>query len=506
MTLTAGQAPSQAPTLPATAPAGNLPSAAEIAALGAKYQACLALPVASRVTLDASGNVTAVSAACTYAPADWRSNGRTWAQEIGQFTFAKTLLSNARLGIGAVQLALAPENLSAANEFKHPYCNSGPCVVVRWPLTTAGGAASSTEWVLGKVNGQWDYVGNQRPYRSFVEPRLVRKININRNGAAPGNAGDPYFFKDRYESQLRLTFDLSVGDTSDVRAVRVSGPGLPAAGVVMFRSQRCGTDDRLGIAYQNGSTRVFNAPTSYQFWMGGATTDFVLDAANLDGTPLAAPTPVLNSTTASFQDFSPTPVANQAAVIPPWSRYKIEVFHYATLSDEPALVYYARTGTAAENAAAGVSKPWPTLNPAFASGYLDPTGNSAGAVSSTALSVDWTAQPGSYILSAYLFGQNFASATNAQNETANHGLRTRLDFEPAAYGNTTAPGIRFASMVAGTSMSSYTANSGTNPNPRCGGAPGVVPLTSNIADYREAGLSFRGTDRKLYVSIWLWDN
>ena len=117
----------------------------------------------------------------------------------------------------------------------------------------------------------------------------------------------------------------------------------------------------------------------------------------------------------------------------------------------------------------------------------------------------WTAAAGTYVGSSYLFGQNFASAVNSEGETANYGRRGRLDFEPAALGDTSGTGIAFASAVAGTSLSSSTASASTNPNPRCTSTD-VVPLTTNTNDYREAGLSFRGTDRKLYNAIWFWDN
>jgi hypothetical protein len=507
VTLTPAQAatPTVVPTLPTSAPAGNVPTAAELAALGAKYEACLALPVAQRVTQDAAGIVTAVSPTCNFAAADWKSNGRTWVQELGQFTFSRNTLTGAKVGKGLVVLTLAGENLTDPKEFKHPYCNTGPCVVVRYPLTTASAQATAGDWLLGKVNGAWDFVGNHRPYRAFAEPRLNRKIATNPAGAAVGNTADPYFFKDRFESQMRLVFDLNSPNTNDVRAVRFTGPGLPTAGVVLSRSQRCGTDDRMGITYQNGSTRLNTDNVTFQFWTGSGAADFILDAANLDGTALAMPTPVLNTTTASFQDFSPTAVANQATSIPAWSRYKIELFRYSALSDSPDEILYTRINSGAENAGLGAAKQWPTLAQGFIDSYLKPTGASAGEVASIAQTLSWTTPAGNYVGSGYLFSQNFASVTNSQAETASYGLRTRLDFEPLALGDLSAPGREFAKVVAGTSLSTYTANLGTNPNPRCT-STNVVPLTTNISDYREAGLSYRGTDRKLYNAIWFWDN
>jgi hypothetical protein len=506
ITLTPAQTatPSVVQPLPATSAPGTVPTAAEIAALGAKYQACLALPIAQRVTLDPQGNVTAVLTPCNYAPVGWKSNGRTWAQEVGQFTFAKDQLSGAQVGKGLVVLALAPEGLTAANEFKHPQCNTGDCVVVRYPLTTASGQSTGSDWLLAKVGGAWDFVGNQRPYRAFAEPRLNRLIATNAAGAAAGNTTDPYFFKDRFESVMRLVFDLNSPGSSDVRAVRFTGPGLPTAGVVTFRSQRCATDDRMGITYQNGSTRTNNTAV-LQYWTGSSAADFILDAANLDGSALAMPVPVLNTTTATFQNFSPVAVANQTTTIPAWSRYKIEVFHFSTLSETPDEVIYMRINSAAENAALGAAKAWPTLAASIVDDYLKPTGTAAGAISSAAQNLSWTAPSGTYVGSGYIFGSNFATATNSENETASYGLRSRLDFEPLALGNLAAPGRAFASVVAGTSMSTFTASNGSNPNPRCTSTD-VAPLTTNISDYREAGLAFRGTDRKLYNAIWFWDN
>ena len=74
-------------------------------------------------------------------------------------------------------------------------------------------------------------------------------------------------------------------------------PTRVAPGVVLARSQRCGTDDRLGIVYQNGSTRLPGGSNPLLYWTGGSSADFVLDAAHLDGSALALPVPVLNATT-----------------------------------------------------------------------------------------------------------------------------------------------------------------------------------------------------------------
>ncbi|MBI5719585.1 MAG: hypothetical protein HZC37_18095 [Burkholderiales bacterium] len=508
VTLTPAQTatPAVAPALPASVPSGDIPTAAELKALGDKYQACINLPVSQRVTLDAQGDVTAVLGACDFVPSDWRSNGRNFVQEVGQFTLARNLVTNARLGVGQIALALPPQNLTDPKEFKHPYCNSGPCVVARWPMTTASGRPTRSDWVLGKVNGQWNFVGNQRPYRVYVEARLQRKVNMNRDGPAAGNTADPYFFKDRYESMLRLVFDLSVATTSDVRAVRFTGPGLPPAGVVQFRSQACGTDDRMGLAYQNGSTRTLGANPVLQFWTSASGTEFTLAAANLDGTPLATPVPVNNTTTASFQSFTPVALGDLRSAVPNWAVYKVEIFKFSSASETPDEVIYLRNGIGPENPSVGPTVDWPVLTAGLADDHLLPAGAQAGTIDSFAgRTLGWTIGASSYVTSGYLFGSNFATATNAQNETAGYSLRGRVDYEPAALGDLTAAAWRLASPVAGTSLSPSTANSGTNPNPRCGAAV-LPPLTTTTSDYREIGVFTRGPDRQLRQAIWFWDN
>ena len=110
-----------------------------------------------------------------------------------------------------------------------------------------------------------------------------------------------------------------------------------------------------------------------------------------------------------------------------------------------------------------------------------------------------------WLLPVPWFSELHAGVQNAQGETANYALRGRLDFEPTALGDLSAAGVGWARSPSGASLSSFTANSGSNPNPRCT-TTDLVPLTTNISDYREIGLSFRGADRKLYNTIWFWDN
>jgi hypothetical protein len=498
--LTAAQTatPATVQALPLSVPSASLPTAAELAVLGKKYENCLALPIAQRVTLDAAGTVTAVSSTCNFVPPSWSSNGRTFAQEVGQFTLKRDLLTGAKAGAPTIAAVFSPLNLTASNEFKHAICNTTTCAEMVIPLTTASGQPVSTAWVIGKINGSWDFVGNRRPYRLFVEQRLSRKLAAN---TTPSTS---YFLQDRFESSIRVIFDLSEGNVSDIRAVRWTGPGLPAAGLVTHRSQRCSTDDRMPITNQAGSLLVNNSTTSSQLWNNNGATEYILSAAKIDGSTLLRPVPSGNwSGTANPTDQDQAPT-DQIAAIPAFALYKAEIFKFSNTTATPDEIVYTRTSTPYEPASAGASKAWPVLSSAFVSNYLTPTGSGAGVISSLAQTMNWTNPAGNYVTSGYLFSQNTLSAVNSEAETSNYRRRGRLDFLPSAYGDSSAMGLEFASIAAGTSLSPSTVSSGTNPNPRCTNPDLVELLATNASSYREAGLSFRGADRKSYSAITFW--
>jgi hypothetical protein len=493
--------PTVVPSMPPST-TDPLPTAARMNTLARKLQDCLALPVAQRVTMDSQGTVTAVSAPCNFAPATWRSNGRNWVQEVGQFLFKFDSFTGARAGEPVIAAVFAPNNYTGTT-FQHPVCNTATCIVMRIPLTTASGKHVPLDFAVGAVGGVWDFVGNQRPYRVFAEHRMSRKLQVNSALAAANPTS--YFANSRIESAIRLIFDPSVGNTAHVRAVRFTGPGLPAAGVVSHRSERCGTDDRFAISNQEGLLTVNNSSAIMVRQPAGGA-DFIVSAAALDGTAIPMPVPTGWATTASpaNQDFAPAPVT---AAIPAWSEYTAEIFHFGNNTNVADEVVKMRSGTPYEPATAGPGKPWATLASATIDAYLKPGGAHAGTIDTLAHSLNWAAPADGYVGGAYLFGQNRVLATNAENETANYWKRGRLDFEITALGNTTAGGLEFADPRSSVSMSPSTASSGPNPNPRCTN-PFVEPLDGDATrfSYREIGLTVRGADRKLYNAITFWSN
>lgn len=509
-TVSLTSATATAPVLAASLAASTLPTAAEMLALAKKFEACFALPIAQRVTVDAVGSVTAVSSTCNFVPATYKSSGRTWQQDTGQFTLTRDHVTNSKAGTPNIALVLPAPNTPIGNQFQHPFCNTTTCVVMNIPFVSASGKSWSSNWTLAKVAGVWNYVGNQRPYRLQIENRLYRKTELNPTSQF-ATATNSYSYTDRYEAVLRPTFDLTVGDTAKVRAVRWTGPGLPAAGLVQHRSQACTTDDRMAISNQEGLLHVAGNPASLQSWTYNTNIDYLLSAAKLDGTTLARPVP--SATWATSPNVANSSVAPTALLtnIASWALYKAEIFYYTNVGATADEIIYARADTPYEPASAGALKQWPLLGASFVDSYLKPTGANQGVISSLGQVMPWANPVGGYVGSAYLFSSNSVSATNTENETASYLKRSRIDFGVDSFGDSSANAREFSSAASGTSLSSFTSSSGNNPNPRCGdarlpeilNAPTAVNATI-VYGYREVGLIFRGQDRKVYSDVTIW--
>lgn len=509
VTLTPSQisTPTVVPTLPPSAPASSLPTAAELAALAKKLEDCLALPVASRVTLDGNNEATAVSAACTFGPAQWKSDGGNWVERVGQNLLRFNNVTGSRVGAPTLATVLAAPNYSG-NTFQHPYCNTQTCVVMNIPMTTASGKPWVSVWQVGKIDNQWNFVGNQLPYALGIEQRLNRKVSVN-TALASANPTN-YFLQDRFESTVRVVFNADASGataTNNIRAVVWKGPGLPAAGLVTHRSQRCATDDRFPVTNQEGLLTVNNS-ASQQYWNNGGGAEFFLDAAKLDGSALAMPTPSADWATNAApanQEFRAAPFAGS---IPAWSAYTAEIYYFTNTGTTPDEVIVLRNGTPFEPAAAGVSKNWPVPASAFVDQYLKPTGASAGSLTSLAQTLTWTNPSDGYVNFASMFSQNRLSGTNAESETSLYFKRSSLFFRVATLGDASATGTEWGGTgQSGAALSSYTSSSGTNPNPRCT-SDEVLPLDADNTNrsYREVALQSRGPDRKLYNAIHFWSN
>lgn len=492
VSVTAATTPSTAPTLPPTA-SGDLPTAAELDALAARTTACYALPAAQRVTAtDAAGVATAVAAACEADAPDFITNGYTWLQSQSA-GLLNANLDGATFQRPLVLLVLPPQNRSG-RELQHPYCNQAQCVVVdmRGTLPAANNQPIRRTLLLAKVGGAWKSVGNQRPYDFDVTLRAQRYVNRNASPASPTS----YFSLSRYEGVLRTFLNPSGPNMNNVRAARVSGPGLPAAGLVLSRSSRC-TSDRMAIVSKTGDTYVVdNGVNQPRYWTGNASMDFKFGARLLDGSDVPAATwPQANV------DYADS--ANAGGVVP-YGEYKWEFFLFGSATPaEPDQITYQRlvaSDTQVERYVADAANWWPTLAPANVAAYLSPTGSGAGAL--TDVSVSWTVPSLlGRVDGVYLFGQN-----NAVVNGVSYNKRTILSPIIAKPGDTTASVTGGQTpWLSGVSTSSFTSGIAAAQNPRCSEADkSLTPLAGVAGDYRELGLSTTLTNGVRLIAIDYW--
>lgn len=491
--ITPTTTPATAPTLPPTA-SGDLPTAADLDAVASRYNTCYALPAAQRVTAtDADGVVTAGAPACAADVADWKSNGYDWWQSQSA-SLLNTNLNGAQFRRPLMALVVPPANRTAANEFKHSYCNTAQCVIVdmRGTMPAASNQPLRRTLLLAKVGGTWKSVGNQRPYDFDIQYRLSRMTLHNAAPLTPTS----YFSRSRYEAQLRLQLNPSGPAMNGVRAARVSGPGLPAAGVVLSRSSRC-TSDRMPIVNKMGDTYVVDGGVNQpRFYTNNASIDFKVGAALLDGSDLPA-----GIWPAGNVDFAS--VATADAVLP-YGEYKWEFFFFGSVAPtQPDLVTYQRllvSNTDLNRYVDNSPNWWAALSMATIADYLSPTGAKAGA--QTAASLSWTVPSLlGRVDTAFLFSSNVAPVNGVS-----YNKRTGFTVPIAKPGDSTASITGGQTIwVSGVSTSSFTAGIAAAQNPRCAEADkSVTQLAGVDGDYRETTLTTQLTNgvRLLTTDFW----
>ncbi len=132
----------------------------------------------------------------------------------------------------------------------------------------------------GLIAGNWVLYGNQRNFNISVTPRFekftqlnpARQANTNAtttftatNGTATSSLTQSLNSPSFYGASLRINIDTSRYDmasktyvSANIRAVKVTGPGLPPAGLVMAPNGAnvCGGNTQLGIQNTTGTLPV----------------------------------------------------------------------------------------------------------------------------------------------------------------------------------------------------------------------------------------------------------
>lgn len=323
-----------------------------------------------------------------------------------------------------------------------------------------------------------------------VQLRGNRLVNQNATPAAPTS----YFSASRYEAILRLALNpLGPGGIENARAVRVTGPALPDAGVVLSRSSRC-TSDRFAIVGKDGDTYVLDGVYQPRHYTNNSSNDFKIGAAPLDGSDVA-------NGPAGNVDFAAT---QEVDALRPWGLYTWEFFYFDSATPAvPDRIHRLRlsvTDTDLNPYVDQASKWWASLSAANGADYLQPGGAKAGALTDAALA--WTVPDLlGRVDSAYLFSQNFAVINGVR-----YNKRTILSLPIAKPGDTSASVTGGPTpWVSGTSTSTCTSGIAAAQNPRCSETDrSLTPLAGVSGDYREIGLNTTLFNGVRLQSIYFW--
>jgi hypothetical protein len=337
---------------PAALAAPTLPIAA-ITALADQWRdeinACFAQAAAERATLDDQGGVTGLKGACaatTRFDPSYKSNGYRLLQHFGSL-LSDPDMDGARFAqpevLTLIKTAAGEDRAVFRVFYKRRDGTIGDILDVA-QKTAAAGAGD---------NG-WRVVGNQLDFDAGVHGRVDRLI--------PLTAGA----KEEHRSSLRLSFNPLGPNANDVTMVRITGPGLPAAGVVLGKSNTCGTANYLPIQNKAGTLSVSDTNTA-------TASAFVLGAAYADGTPYSWRDAPANWAETPLSDFSS---------LRPFMRYKFEV--YKTTGK---VEFYTRLTTPPVAPRRAKALPWQALG-ASSMEYLDPA-HPTKAAAQTAVSVEW---------------------------------------------------------------------------------------------------------------------
>lgn len=441
-------------------------SAALVDAWVAQINKCLALPQASRVSLDAVGAPSAFLGDCDKVSSfagNYKRNGYTLLQFWGR-QLATVIPDGAVLG--------APEVLGFLKGG-----NGDDYAILRLPYSSAKGAGTYFE-LAHKVAGVWMIEGNQRNYDASIGFRMLRQTDLSTNHHVPArgpDVGKNVGNFSAYTTRLVVSFNQSGPNGADVYAVRVKGPGLPAAGMVLARSSVCGTGDYLAFYRNDGvlpaapaAGSVFPLVTSsagngYTIGLMPYRADFTgsdfyneYRGRNIDGSP----------TTSANSNIAATPV--DTGTIPDLAAYTFEVFKGgSTVAADSFVARNVARPLAAEFAA---KLPWATPS-AESLSLVAPTGPFSGELDSAALS--WTSAAGAPpVGSAYLFGNGNDLGTPPVFRRMNMGQGVK------ALGDTSLTVLAAAESDGNGKTCAYA----------------KVPTFSGTAGYREVGLRMSRVD------------
>ncbi len=314
-----------------------------------------------------ASSTRSISAACTgLFTSDYLNNGFNAAQELAPFNNAAFDNATAE----SPQLVYYTDDSHAVIKLVLDLTDGS-----RYAFTTLAERSAST-------GNLWKLRGNQRHFHTFVNGMTQWVNQLNASAAVPS----------AYTSGINLYFNATAGSAATVFAnansyVLVTGPGLPAAGVVLKTS--LGSCPFLTITSESGNTAAGhrNSCASY-FRMTGKAVNSVQQAAFVNvftgpitggGTPSPQHAP-------QYADGIVSDTTLQA--ITPFSRYTVKIHDGLTNRDIATYTEYLRSRPLTTAALPNVR--WTHLS-TTTRGLLAPSSTTAFA-GGNAMPLSWTPQ------------------------------------------------------------------------------------------------------------------
>lgn len=255
-----------AATVPAPA-AGGADTQAGLRRIAQALNACFALPVNERVLAKddsiaaAAGGpeVTAGPAQCDgIADIDFLNGGYRG----GQYFYG--LLNDAAM-VGASYSS--PETMLLLPDYDGPGAHRA---IVNLRYRDANGTAGSVITVARRlvhdeadngVAGQWLLYGDRQEVQSSIQPVLARREQLAPN---PGSAPFANAAASRFDTGLNIYVNKDGPGSAGLRAARVTGPGLPPAGLVLTRLDPaiCSNQSWMNVRRKDGLTDPASATPS----------------------------------------------------------------------------------------------------------------------------------------------------------------------------------------------------------------------------------------------------
>ncbi|MED5620707.1 hypothetical protein [Ideonella sp. BN130291] len=307
---------------------------------------------------------------------------------------------------------------------------AGNIITVAYKFAGSSSTAHPTEWWLH---------GNRHPIDSSVQASIRRREQLAPN---PGTAPFPNAPSSRYETGLNIFINKDGPGSSGMRAVRVTGPGLPPAGLVYTRPDPALalSQNWMNIKSKNGVTD----PASATFSANVGNVFLLQRTQGISGADASTVRPNPNQSNGNNTQFVnwAHPVDYGAAPgssnyidftqLKAHNAYHFEVFYDGETA--PRHSYDSTPLTPVAPASYGGALQWVDLTPAT-KGYLDPGNVLAAATQSIGLS--WNANPyAETIRSAGVYTYSGSGPVNQGLVSVARGATTATAAAPAVNGVT----------------------------------------------------------------------